>query len=152
MFMRRHVLGILCLAVVYFETSYAISCYECNSAQDKRCLGDVNNQLTDDLKKPCPEKKDDKPYTLCRKIKQMIDFEVNGLQPDSRVIRTCGWDDSSYKNRCYQRSGFGGRQEVCACDKDGCNGSALVKASAVGIMVALTLALLTPFLNPPHTR
>lgn len=63
---------------VYFFLGYAISCYECNSAQDKRCLGDANNQLSDDLKKPCPEKKDDKPYNLCRKIKQMIDFEVNG--------------------------------------------------------------------------
>lgn len=59
-------------------------------------------------------------------------FELNYflVQPDNRVIRTCGWDDSQYKNKCYQRSGFGGRQEVCACDKDNCNGSYIVTASA----------------------
>ncbi|KAJ8977399.1 hypothetical protein NQ317_013303 [Molorchus minor] len=90
--------------------SDAISCYECNSYSDKRCLGDQHNKLSDDLKKPCP-KRDGKEHMLCRKIKQVIDFEVNGLQPDSRVIRSCGYDDSQYANRCFQRSGFGGRQE-----------------------------------------
>lgn len=105
-----------------------MSCYDCNSVNDKRCLGDLNNKLTDDMKKPCPERKG-KPYTLCRKIKQVIDFEVNGLQPDSRVIRTCGYEDSQYANRCYQRSGFGGRQEVCACQHDDCNNSSTLLGS-----------------------
>lgn len=62
--------------------------------------------------------------------------------PDSRVIRTCGWDDSQHKNRCYQRSGFGGRQEVCACDKDGCNGSNLATVSfalVAGLVVLLQI-------------
>lgn len=40
---------------------------------------------------------------------------------DTRIIRGCGWDDSNHKNKCYQRSGFGGRQEVCACESDNCN-------------------------------
>nr|CAD7433584.1 unnamed protein product [Timema monikensis] len=43
--------------------------------------------------------------------------------PDDRTIRGCGWDDSTYKGRCYQRSGFGGRQEVCSCLTDNCNGA-----------------------------
>lgn len=62
--------------------------------------------------------------------------------PDSRVIRTCGWDDSQYKNRCYQRSGFGGRQEVCACDHDSCNGSNLATVSfalVAGLVVLLQI-------------
>lgn len=42
---------------------------------------------------------------------------------DTRIIRGCGWDDSSFKGKCYQRSGFGGRQEVCACESDNCNGA-----------------------------
>lgn len=38
-------------------------------------------QVPEDLASPCPEKNaDDKPYILCRKIKQMIDFEVNGCK------------------------------------------------------------------------
>ncbi|XP_019868729.1 uncharacterized protein LOC109597479 [Aethina tumida] len=114
------IFSVLLIAIICVKTGFAISCYECNSATDKRCLGDEHNRLSDDLKKPCPERSG-QPYKLCRKIKQMIDFEVNGLQPDSRVIRTCGYDDSTYKDRCYQRSGFGGRQEVCTCETEGCN-------------------------------
>ncbi|KAJ8933823.1 hypothetical protein NQ314_013744 [Rhamnusium bicolor] len=55
----------------------AISCYECNSAKDKRCLGDEHNKLADEMKGPCP-KREGKEFSLCRKIKQIIDFEVNG--------------------------------------------------------------------------
>lgn len=96
-------------------------------------------QVPEDLASPCPEKNaDDKPYILCRKIKQMIDFEVNGLPPDSRVIRSCGWDDRTYKNRCYHRSGFGGRQEVCACEGDKCNGAGSLAAPV--LLLAATLA------------
>lgn len=69
-----------------FFSAFAISCYECNSAQDKRCIGDANNQLSDDLKRPCPDKKDGKPYLLCRKIKQVIDFEVNGRKCNIKIM------------------------------------------------------------------
>lgn len=60
---------------------------------------------------------------------------------DSRVIRGCGWDDSSYKNKCYQRSGFGGRLEVCACENDNCNGAESISAKSV-IAVLCPLAVL----------
>lgn len=61
------------------------------------------------------------------------------VPPDSRIIRACGWDDSTYKDKCYQRSGFGGRQEVCACsDKDNCNGSqSLLSASLIILLTTL---------------
>lgn len=62
------------------------------------------------------------------------------VQPDNRVIRSCGWDDSNYKNKCYQRSGFGGRQEVCACDSDFCNGSNSVYASALLLLGSYVLS------------
>lgn len=133
-------LGLLVIAVICIQKSTALSCYDCNSVSDKRCLGDENNKLTEDMKRPCPERKG-KPYSMCRKIKQVIDFEVNGLLPESRVIRVCGYEDSSYNNRCYQRSGFGGRQEVCACESDDCNGSFRIFASFSLIFGLLLLKL-----------
>ncbi|KAL3274101.1 hypothetical protein HHI36_015517 [Cryptolaemus montrouzieri] len=127
----QHYVSVVVTLLTFFEHSTALKCYECNSATDKRCLGDENNKLSDDLKITCLDKSPngDHPYVLCRKIKQVIDFEVNGLKPDSRIIRTCGWDKSSHHNKCYHRSGFGGRQEVCACEGDGCNGSSSIYTS-----------------------
>ncbi|XP_063386651.1 uncharacterized protein LOC134672628 isoform X1 [Cydia fagiglandana] len=89
----------------------------------------------DSLRKECSCKD-----TMCRKISQIVEFEMNGMPPDSRVIRGCGWDESSYKGRCYQRSGFGGRQEVCSCLEDGCN-SATAPVAATLLML-LTAAVL----------
>lgn len=60
-----------------FFVGNAISCYDCNSATDKRCVGEDKVPLPEDLKKNCPVRSE-KPYTLCRKINQVIDFEVNG--------------------------------------------------------------------------
>lgn len=48
------------------------------------------------------------------------------VPPETRVIRTCGYDESNYKGRCYQRGGFGGRQEVCSCLTDKCNSATTV--------------------------
>lgn len=63
------------------------------------------------------------------------------VPPDSRVIRGCGWDDSAYKNKCYQRSGFGGRLEVCACELDNCNGAVSLKSinSVLGFLCPLAI-------------
>lgn len=64
------------------------------------------------------------------------------VKPDSRVIRTCGYENSTNSNRCYQRSGFGGRQEVCACKTDFCNRSASLGAS---VFLTVTLTILAKF-------
>ncbi|XP_017782658.1 PREDICTED: uncharacterized protein LOC108566997 [Nicrophorus vespilloides] len=141
MVQKMYAFGILFLAVVCLKTGFALDCYECNSHNDTRCSQDT---LPDEMVKSCPkETKEGKPYILCRKIKQIIDFEVNGLPPDNRVIRSCGWDDSTYKNRCYHRSGFGGRQEVCACEGDKCNSSSSLLGSATLLMSLLALLKLS---------
>ncbi|KAJ3645560.1 hypothetical protein Zmor_023205 [Zophobas morio] len=144
----QYVIGLSFLIVlVYFKSSNAIKCFECNSVNDKRCSDDDIEKYKTDLETDCDSKssplgaESGTKYKLCRKIKQVIDFEVNGLQPESRVIRTCGWDDSQYKNKCYHRSGFGGRQEVCACEEDGCNSSSAVYASLALLIGLLAIHL-----------
>jgi hypothetical protein len=63
-------------------------------------------------------------------------FKMISVPPDTRTIRSCGFVEGNYSNKCYQRSGFGGRQEVCACDdKDLCNGAATIKAT-FGVLLA----------------
>lgn len=57
------------------------------------------------------------------------------VPPDTRTIRSCAFEEGKYKNTCYQRSGFGGRQEVCACSTDLCNGAATFKAT-FGVLLA----------------
>ncbi|GLV34675.1 uncharacterized protein CBL_09155 [Carabus blaptoides fortunei] len=110
--------SLVCALLIFTGKSSALQCYECNSHNDSRC---ADLMPPDSLKTECSKMIDGHATKLCRKITQIIEFEVNGLPPDSRVIRSCGWDDSTYKNKCYHRSGFGGRQEVCACDSDFCN-------------------------------
>ncbi|XP_033229992.1 uncharacterized protein LOC117181445 [Belonocnema kinseyi] len=109
-----------CCVVFILENSgvSAVRCFECNSHNDSRC---AEKQPPEELRTDCATKKDGAKYTMCRKIVQIIEFSVNGLPPNTRVIRTCGYDESNYKGRCYQRGGFGGRQEVCSCLKDYCN-------------------------------
>ncbi|XP_066994329.1 UPAR/Ly6 domain-containing protein crok [Anabrus simplex] len=130
-------LGLILLSIVH--SGEAIKCFECNSHNDTACANDLPPE---NFKKDCSEHSAGSNYVLCRKIVQHIDFEVNGNKPEKRVIRSCGWDDSSYKGRCYQRSGFGGRQEVCACEQDYCNGApsipqALTTLSATTVLYAL---------------
>ncbi|XP_076246982.1 uncharacterized protein LOC143186971 [Calliopsis andreniformis] len=116
--MRRSLLVCSLLVVLGFYGVNALQCYLCNSHNDSRC---ADEHPPDALKKDCADLKDGAKYTMCRKITQVIEFSVNGLSADTRVIRGCGWDESNYVGKCYQRSGFGGRQEVCSCYTDYCN-------------------------------
>jgi len=110
----------------------AIKCFECNSHNDSRC---AEKSPPAELSMDCNSKREGAKYTFCRKIIQIIEFSVNNLPPDTRTIRSCGFEVGNYPNKCYQRSGFGGRQEVCACDIDDCNGAATIKAT-LGVLLA----------------
>ncbi|XP_058790422.1 uncharacterized protein LOC131663792 isoform X2 [Phymastichus coffea] len=117
----------------------ALRCFECNSHIDSRCADD---NPPDALKKDCSEHVEGSKYTMCRKIKQVIEFSVNGLPADTRIIRSCGWDESNYKGKCYQRGGFGGRQEVCSCTSDFCNGVPSRFLSQILYLICFTNILL----------
>ncbi|XP_032518944.2 uncharacterized protein LOC116771251 [Danaus plexippus] len=115
--MRSLVVVILLAALEYGS---ALICYECNSAINSMCSEAV---LPDSLKRNCSDHDRGVTHTLCRKIVQHVDHDINGHQVASRVIRSCGWDETKYKGMCYHRSGYGGRQEVCSCTKNLCNHS-----------------------------
>lgn len=72
---------------------------------------------------------------LSIKHSQHLTVLVIPVPPDTRTIRSCAFEEGNYKNKCYQRSGFGGRQEVCACDGELCNGAATIKAT-LGVLLA----------------
>lgn len=132
--------GVVCALLLFVDNSSALICFQCNSHNDSRCA-DV--AVPDLFNVECPKTdKNGHELKLCRKIKQIIEFEVNGMPPDTRIIRSCGWDESSYKGACYQRSGFGGRQIVCACNDDGCNSAPLTMSTAALPLAAAIVALL----------
>lgn len=121
------------LLSLFASQGEAIRCFECNSHNDTRCSQDIPPK---ELSIECGDRRGGATYKFCRKITQVIEFSVNSLPPDSRVIRGCGWDDSNYKGKCYQRSGFGGRQEVCACYEDECNGTGTMSLTVGSIVIA----------------
>ncbi|CAG4982199.1 unnamed protein product [Colias eurytheme] len=124
-----------------FQYGLAIVCYECNSALNSMCSAAV---LPDSLKRNCSDLDRGVTHTLCRKIVQHVEHEINGQMPMSRIIRSCGWDESRYKNTCYHRAGYGGRQEVCSCSKDLCNGSAQI-SSIHGLITTVVFIFISKF-------
>lgn len=70
-----------------------------------------------------------------------IQFLVTVKSDKNRIIRSCGWYSSNYNNKCYHRSGYGGKQDVCTCSTDYCN-SAQKTYIAFATMMTLSLAVL----------
>ncbi|XP_005179168.1 uncharacterized protein LOC101888115 [Musca domestica] len=129
---------VLMLAV---QQGSAIKCYVCNSHKDANCALDIP---PDNLLKDCEEVYSTRGRgisTYCRKISQIIEFSVNNLPPDSRVIRTCGFQNQTSYNSCYTRAGFGGRQVVCSCTEDNCNTAAGLGVSSLAMATSLFFAL-----------
>lgn len=60
-------------------TGSALQCYECNSHNDSRCADALPPES---LKRECPKSTNTHDYILCRKITQIIEFEVNGCKSD----------------------------------------------------------------------
>lgn len=132
------IFGCAIVLLMLAHEGHAIKCFTCNSHTDKGC---DEKEPPEQYAKECSEQRNGPKYTFCRKITQIIEFSVNNLPPDTRTIRSCGFEEGNYKNRCYQRSGFGGRQEVCACDGELCNGAVKVKAT-LGVLLATLVAFI----------
>ncbi|XP_066600952.1 UPAR/Ly6 domain-containing protein crok [Prorops nasuta] len=141
-----HVLICSVLLLLCFYGGDAMKCYLCNSHNDSQC---ESNPPPESLKKDCSDLKDGAKYTMCRKITQVVEFSVNGLPANTRIIRGCGWDESHYKGKCYQRSGFGGRQEVCSCLTDFCNTATPGSLPPKSLIFTLAFGLLFLVLPTP---
>lgn len=150
----------------YFPAN-AINCFQCNSVNDTGC--DYKENIPNNYNKPCPERNvaTGKLYSLCRKIDQTVEYEVNGrnyhpniilvysiklilirnafksVSADKRTIRSCGYLDYAYENKCLTRSGYGGTQIVCSCSGDGCNSSTSLTATTILVSALVLMRLLT---------
>lgn len=152
----------------------SIRCFECNSSTDPKCADDIPPAyLSVDCSSLSPHL--NLQHTLCRKTDQLIEISVNGskyrsesifsticwlylfnridsgsivsVPAETRTIRSCGWIDSKYSNDCYQKSGYGGRQEVCSCTSDFCNSSSHMAISMVPIFASIVSISLTLYLR-----
>ncbi|PZC81068.1 hypothetical protein B5X24_HaOG213408 [Helicoverpa armigera] len=135
--MASYYIGFILLCGLFHYGS-TIMCYECNSAINSQCL---EAKLPDNLKRNCSDHDRGVTHTLCRKIVQHVEYGVNGRLPESRVIRSCGWDETKFKGQCYHRAGYGGRQEVCSCSTDLCNAAS--ETSTTTVLLIFTAFMIT---------
>ncbi|VVC94560.1 unnamed protein product, partial [Leptidea sinapis] len=70
---------IVLLGLVQYGCS--IFCYECNSAINSFCSAAV---LPENLKRNCSEHDRGVTHTMCRKIVQTVEHEINGHMPVAR--------------------------------------------------------------------
>lgn len=139
-------IGLACSIIfTLIPSASSIMCYECNSKLDKNCS---LKTPPDYLKRDCSRNPEGINYKVCRKITQTIDFEVNGLKPDHRIIRSCSYElHQKEENNCYQRSGFGGRQEVCSCAGDLCNNSNNIKINLSILLASVSILVFSMFVS-----
>ncbi|KAK9728125.1 Sleepless protein [Popillia japonica] len=107
MFVERYVIFGVIVFFVSVKEGQSLSCFNCNSYDEKDCLLDV---IPEKFKTECP----DSTYTICRKIKQVIDFEVNGLKPNTRIIRMCGKQQEDQNNKKTRTSATNAQDSVDA--------------------------------------
>lgn len=156
-----NILNILFAVIWHGYKGISIRCFECNSNQDPKCADDIPPAY---LSVDCTTMSAQKgvKHTLCRKIKQDIEFDINSckfswiqcnsiewclkyseyfifssatVKKESRIIRSCGWIDSKWTNSCYAKGGLGGRQEICSCTKDFCNDASISAINWISVIL-----------------
>lgn len=124
------------------QSGESLHCWDCNSAYDPRCGDPFDNHSIAlvDCSQMSYSHLSVKEATLCRKTTQRVQGKL-------RVVRSCGWLNSTHEDdgrSCFQRSGS---QDVylthCTCFGDGCNGtSALVPQTAAFVILSILMATL----------
>lgn len=73
-----------------------------------------------------------------------MDYELIifiSVEPDSRVIRECGSNNTGIHTECYNRHGVSAHQSVCECDISYCNGAQYLRKSGGGLLLITYLVL-----------
>lgn len=139
--LQRAALAAVLLTVVYLPSVLGgIECYDCNSKDHPDCIDNPAPYLVN-----CSESHKGSKHTACRKMDINVDFPVNGLPEQKRVVRQCAIEGEPDRP-CYYKAGFGGRVNVCHCFENGCNGAGLVGLASAAL---LALPLLT-LVRGPH--
>ncbi|XP_067006185.1 uncharacterized protein [Anabrus simplex] len=111
------ILGALLLCSNFYSGD-AANCYECNSYVDTGCDDDIPHET---YKTNCSEKYN-VSNPLCRKAVLNTEPGLRGKATgEKRVIRSCGWKDTSSANSCRRSSGAGWYQMTCSCIEEYCN-------------------------------
>uniref|UniRef100_T1IWU5 Protein sleepless n=1 Tax=Strigamia maritima TaxID=126957 RepID=T1IWU5_STRMM len=120
-----------------FTSVFGRTCYVCDTYKDP--IGCRTESLNDTYLKSCEELHGTKSNVyFCRKINQYVE-KLMGVS-DERVVRQCGWEETT--RACYNRAGFGSRLTVCTCyEKDGCNSAAHLPISWILIMTTAAASL-----------
>lgn len=136
--LQRAALAAVLLTVVYLPTALgAIECYVCNSKDTPEC---VDKPDASHLKN-CSEMEKGSMYTACRKMDINVDFPVNGLPEQKRVVRQCAVVGEPDRP-CYYKAGFGGRVNVCHCFDNKCNGAGLPGLAGAALLALPLLIVL----------
>lgn len=134
---------LITIALAFFfmvPSAESLHCWDCNSGYDPRCADPFDNHSIAlvDCSQISYSHLNVKEATLCRKTTQTVNGKL-------RVIRSCGWLNSTHEDdgkSCFQRSGS---QDVyithCTCFSDGCNGSSSIVGSAL-TMIPFLLGVL----------
>lgn len=120
-----------------FSGVMSLQCYVCNSLHiGEDCTSTDKLMASDKLGVNCAELPGGERYTYCRKMVHEIPHE-GGVE--IRVVRQCGYINTTM-NIC-QKTGMhkDGGQLVCSCNTDNCNGSSQLH-SGKNIFSLLTLA------------
>ncbi|XP_057379009.1 uncharacterized protein LOC130701071 [Daphnia carinata] len=121
----------------FFSEVVSLQCYVCNSLHFREdCASTDKLVASDKFHVNCTELPDGERYTYCRKMVHQFSHE-GGVE--TRVVRQCGYMNTTM-NIC-QKTGMhkDGAQLVCSCDTDNCNGSSQLH-SEKAIFSLFTLA------------
>ncbi|XP_049876447.1 uncharacterized protein LOC126374038 [Pectinophora gossypiella] len=139
---RNHLLLSVIITFFFYQTSEAVKCFHCNSANNSACL-DLHLQKMHaiipivDCAKSLPSSLT-KDGFFCRKITQTI-LHVDKT-PEVRITRGCGW--IKHKRECYKNDNKDHLETVCQCFGDMCNGA---NAREIELSAVAAVAILTTF-------
>ncbi|XP_047522066.1 uncharacterized protein LOC125060979 [Pieris napi] len=136
-FLRLNGLLISVILLSFIYTCSAISCYECNSANNSMCL-EPNIYDKESVQRylkitNCEQKVprgQTKEQMFCRKIIQTILHK--GHDTEVRVTRGCGW--VKHHRDCYKADNEDHLETVCQCFTDDCNSAAM---NTAGLLIPI---------------